>query len=127
MIELKLLYHKFKKDLYYWSMGKLERLVKPPKTIEELVYQDILNSFVYGQQTIYKLGIKSNSLEDTDLKFMIQEYTNNYEDISDEDLVYIYNKIVKYLNKKFRFSTNLHIIDYDDNYFEVHWIQVNLF
>lgn len=116
MFGLKLLCYRKKKDITYWLMGKLNNKLNKFKTVEELVYKDILHTFAYNEDGYYRLYMKNSPIEFLDLETIIQEIRGDHTPVNEVDLAYEYMFTKEYLNEKFVWHPNVKVFTGLDNY-----------
>ena len=124
MFTLKLSLYKWRRSVYYWLMNRLQNRLNRYKSIDDMVYKDILHTFAYNEDGYYRLYMKQAPIEHLDLETIIQDVRGNYTPVNEIDLNYEYNFILEYVSNKLMWYPNVKVCPYNENglkYFEVYW------
>lgn len=128
MFNFKLNFYRWKNNAYHYLLSKLDQMFDKPKLIEEFVYDDILRQFSYNGYGYYRLYKDKCPFGEYSLSELIVDINNDMKYISkvsikEEDLDFIYNSTVEYIEKKLKHN-NIRVITVDHGleFFEVHFL-----
>ena len=124
MFGMKLSFYRWKRNVYYWLMGKIKNKLDRKGFIIDMIYQDILHTFAYDKNDHYRLYMRNAPINELDLESLWQELRGDYTRINDVDLYYLYMLILDYLDTKFVWYPSVKVCTNEENgikYFDVYW------
>lgn len=128
MFNFKLNFYRWKNNTYHYLLSKLDQMFDKPKLIEEFVYDDILRQFSYNGYGYYRLYKDKCPFGEYSLSELIVDINKDMKYISkvsikEEDIDFIYNSTVEYIEKKLKHN-NIRVItvDHELEFFEVHFL-----
>ena len=124
MFSMKLMFYRWKRNVYYWLMGKIKNKLDRKGFIIDMIYQDILHTFAYDKNDHYRLYMRNAPINELDLESLWQELRGDYTRINDVDLYYLYMLILDYLDTKFVWYPSVKVCTNEENgikYFDVYW------
>lgn len=124
MFALKLLFYRKKQSVYYWLMSKLQNKITKQKSVDDVIYKDILHTFAYNEDGYYRLYMKNAPIEYLDLETIIQDLRGDYTKVNEVDLNYEYNFLLEYITSKLMWYPSVKVLIHNEDgvkYFEVYW------
>ena len=124
MFSIKLSFYRWKRNVYYWLMGKIKNKLDNKGFIVDMIYQDILHTFAYDKNDHYRLYMRNAPINELDLESLWQELRGDYTRINEVDLYYLYMLILDYLDTKFVWYPSVKVCTNEENgikYFDVYW------
>lgn len=124
LFSLKLYIYRHRRNVIYWLMGKLDNKINKYKSIEDMIYKDILHTFAYNENGYYRLYMKKSPIGYLDLEKLIQDERGDYVPVNEIDLNYTYDNVLDHIMFKFALNPSVKVCTYnkDNNkYFEVYW------
>ena len=121
---IKLSFYRYKRNVYYWLMGKLQHKLNHRKSIDDMIYKDILHTFAYNENGYYRLYMKKAPIGYLDLETLIQDNRGNYIPVNEIDLSYAYDFVLDHIMFKFALCPSVKVCTYNkdgNKYFEVYW------
>ena len=124
MFILNLSFYRWKRNVYYWLIGKLQNKITKHKSIEDMIYKDILHTFAYNENGYYRLYMKKSPIGYLDLERIIQDRRGDYTPVNEVDLNYDYNFLFEHIASKFTWHPSVKVCPHNkdgNKYFEVYW------
>ena len=124
MFGIKLSFYRWNRNVCYWLMNKLQNKITKQKSIDDVIYKDILHTFAYNEDGYYRLYMKNAPIDYLDLEGIIQDLRGDYTSVNEVDLNYEYNFLLEHITSKLMWypSVRVHVHNEDGvKYFEVYW------
>lgn len=117
MFKLKLEFFKWHEAVRCYLFSK----VKYRPTLYTEIYYDVMRTFAFEHDDVYKLYMREAPDGLPSLKSMIDEYNSN-NGFNNVDYIQIYGFMYHYLNDKFRWNDNITVIRKEKD--ELYWIEI---
>ena len=124
MFSIKLVFYRWKRGLYQRLFHHFKRKIENKGFLVDMVYNDILHTFAYEEDTYYRLYMQNAPTGYLDLETLWQEVKDDDTPIHEADLIFLYSFIVDYLCEKLLWFRDVKIYIHREDgirYFDVYW------